>query len=90
MSVQAPPMATMVNGSALAAATINMSVTVTNTGLHSAAAVMTVTYHRVTRRVVRNLCELCGFGKVMLAAGASTVVSISIRLADLARWTQML
>ena len=88
-SVQAslPPSA---SGRRLEELSIDLRIKVANQGLRAGATVAIATYSKLTRRVVRNVRETCGFAKAVLQAGETRELAIQIRLRDLARFDPLM
>lgn len=64
-----------------------VGVTATNTGNRDGPVTIFVTYYKQTDGVVRWARMLCGFTKVLLAAGSSARTTVEVQVADLARWS---
>lgn len=67
-------------------AAFNVSVSVRNTGTRDGAVTIFASYRKQTDGVVRWARMLCGFAKVLVPAGTTTVTTIEIQVVDLARW----
>ncbi|MEV7973910.1 glycoside hydrolase family 3 C-terminal domain-containing protein [Cellulomonas sp. NPDC089187] len=70
--------------------TVQVSVTVTNTGDRAGAEVVQVYVGDPEAAVLRPVRELKGFAKVQLEPGASTVVQIEVNARDLSYWHPLL
>ena len=74
------------NGTGLANATLDVKVTVGNTGKRGGATPVIVTFGKLTRGVVRYIRMIAAFTKVELRPGQSETLTIPVRLSDLARY----
>lgn len=75
-----------VNGTAMADAVLNVTVSVTNVGLeHAGATPVLVSFSKLTVRAVRYQRMLCGLGmSPVLAPGEVARVTVAVRVSDLA------
>jgi len=74
------------NGTGLVNSTLLVKVHVTNTGGVRSKTPVIVTFSKLTRGVVRYIRMIAAFDKVDLAAGASTQLTVPVRVSDLARY----
>lgn len=75
---------TLSKGTATAKDTIDVSVTVTNTGSCDGAETVQLYYRDEISSVMQPVIQLCGFGKVEIKAGKSKKVTIPLKISDLA------
>lgn len=75
---------TLSKGTATAKDTIDVSVTVTNTGSCDGAETVQLYYRDEISSVMQPVIQLCGFEKVEIKAGKSKKVTIPLKISDLA------
>ena len=71
-------------GTVTAKDTIDISVTVRNTGSYDGAEIVQLYYRDEISSVMQPVIQLCGFEKVEIKAGGSKRVTIPLRISDLA------
>lgn len=75
---------TLSKGTATAKDTIDVSVTVANTGKYDGAEIVQLYYRDEISSVMQPIIQLCGFEKVEIKAGKSKKVTIPLKISELA------